>query len=165
MPTRRPPAVTSYHVHGRSPGTGRILAVFTDGPADLAVARYAAELAARTAAPIVAAAAVHQPAFSLNPLLHRVHTRRVAEETAAVTARVEPTLRRASARILVTPLPVPAGYRTDEPPAVSVHRLAVRVGATTVVVAGPLDPPTHGLHPINARRDDHPAAPPAATTG
>jgi hypothetical protein len=167
MHTRRPPAITSYHVDGRCPGTGRILAIFTDGPADIAVARYAADLAARTAAPIVAAAAVHNTGFSLNPLLHRVRARRTAEETTAITARVEPTLRRANTRVLVTTLAVPASRRTDRPPASAVHRLAVRVGATTVVVAEPLDPPTHGLHPINARRGNHPhtATPPAATPG
>ncbi|GIJ71529.1 hypothetical protein [Virgisporangium ochraceum] len=167
MHTRRPAAVISYHVRGRSPGTGRILAVFTDSHTDLAVARHAADLAARAAVPIVAAAAVRQTRFSLNPLLHRVRARRIAEESAAITARVEPILRRANTRVLVTSLALSSTHRSDQPPAVAVYRLALRVGAT-VVVAGPLEPPVHGLHPINARNGDHPhtpTPPPAATTG
>jgi hypothetical protein len=167
MHTHRPAAVTAYHVQARRPGTGRILAVFTDGPADLAVAGYAADLAARTAAPIVAAAAVHSSGFSINPLLHRVRARRIADETAAITARVEPTLRRASPRLLVTTLTLPADQPAHPLPSSAVYRLAVRVGAATLVTAAPLDRPIRGLHPIHAdSRTPITAAtpPPAAAT-
>jgi hypothetical protein len=141
--TSAPPTVAVYPVDHRPPGTGRILAVFTDSPTDLAVAQHAADLAASTAAPIVAAAVVRGSGFSVNALLHRVRARRIAADTDAVTARVAPILRRANTRLLTTTLLLPASRRLHHPSAAAVHRLARRVDATTVVLAAPPHQPAH----------------------
>lgn len=46
-----------HHVAGRTSGSGPLVAVLTDGPADVAVAAHAAELAVRTGSLLITAAA------------------------------------------------------------------------------------------------------------
>jgi hypothetical protein len=145
---------SSVHVHsvaGRSPGAGSVLAVFTDGPSDPAVARTAAALAGGTGTLLVAAAAVPGTGLSINPLLHQARARRRHTESVAIVARVTPILSTAGVGWLRTTLPVPAG---PDParllPVAAVRRLAGRLHAAVVVTAAPLPDPSGFLSPVSA---------------
>jgi hypothetical protein len=145
-----PRSAHTYQVVGRAPGTGPVLAVLADGPADLAVATRAADLAARTRTLLVVAAAVHtEPAA----LPGRDRSGRVNAESTAIAGRVAPILHSAGVAYLRTTLPVPHG--TDPAravPVAAVLRLAGRFAAVIVVAGTALHDPTGLLH-----RAAHPA--------
>jgi hypothetical protein len=125
----------TYRVPGRpAPSGGPVLAVLTDGPADLAVAAQAVALAARTGAPVVAAAAVQGTGFGISAMLHVARARRMADETAAITGRVLPLLQSTRTPHVLTALLLPAHHDTGGPlPARAVRRAADHHGAALVV--------------------------------
>lgn len=136
------------HVAGRTPGSGPVLAVLTDGPTDMAVAAHAADLAARTRTLLVAAATVHTTGISVNALPHQARTRRVNADSTAIVARVTPILHTAGVAFVRTTVLVPAGTDTLRAlPLGAVHELVGRFGAVAVVTALPLHDPTGVLHP------------------
>jgi hypothetical protein len=144
-------AVHVYHVAGRGPGTGPVLAVFTDGPTDLAVVTTAAALAADTRTLLFAAAAVPTAGFSLNSLLHRARARRTGTDSIAIVARVTPILTTAGVAWLRTTLPVPAGTDPAQAlPVTALRELAGRLNAAVVVTAAALTDPTGNLRPATA---------------
>ena len=154
----------TYHVAGRTPGSGPVLAVPTDGPADVAVAAHAADLAARTGTLLITAAAVTAGGLSVNALLHRARAGRVDADTRAVVARVAPVLHSAGVAHLRTTLPVPAGVdATRALPVAAVHHLIDRFGAVAVITSARLDDPTGQLQPIGSQHTA-PAAAPAHPT-
>jgi hypothetical protein len=147
MPTT-PARATVHQVLGRTLGTGPVLAVLTDGPADLIVAARAAELAARSQTLLIAAAAVQTSGISVNPLLHRARTRRIQSDSMAIVARVSPILSTAGVAYMRTTLAVPAGTDpTRALPVTAVHQLIDRFGAVAVITATALRDPTGVLHP------------------
>ncbi len=147
MPTA-PAHPRTHLVAGRTPGSGPVLAVLTDGPADLAVAAHAADLAARTGTLLVAAAVVPGGGISVNPLLHRARHRRYQAETTAIVGRVTPILYSAGVAHLRTTLPVPPGLDpTRALPVPAVRQLVDRFAAVAVVTSTPLNDPTGVLYP------------------
>ncbi len=146
----------TYHVAGRTPGTGPVLVVLADGPADLAVAARAADLAARTGTLLVAAAAVAaRSGVSINPLFHRARSGRIDADSRAIVARVTPILHSAGVAYLRTTLPVPEGVDpTRALPVGPVHHLVERFGAVAVVTAVTLHDPT-GVLRLAPRTDLH----------
>jgi hypothetical protein len=143
-----------HHVAGRTPGTGPVLVVLADGPADLAVAAHAADLAARTGTLLIAAAAVTADSgVSVNALLHRSRAGRIDADSRAIVARVTPILHSSRVAYLRTTLPVPAGVDpTRALPVAPVHHLVDRFGAVAVVTAVPLHDPTGVLQPATGHR-------------
>jgi hypothetical protein len=132
----------TYLVTGRTPGSGPVVALLTDGPTDMAVAAHAAGITARYGTLLIAAAAVHTNGFRVNAP-RRTARDRIDADTHAVVARVTPILHSAGVAFLRSALPVPAG--TDllrALPVTAVHRLAHRFGAVTVVAADALHDPT-----------------------
>ncbi|RZU46614.1 hypothetical protein EV385_6689 [Krasilnikovia cinnamomea] len=140
MSTTERTAVTLYQAADRSPGSGPILAVLTDGFTDLAVAATAARLAA-DGRPVIVAAAVRGSGPSINALLHQARATRIAADVAAAAGRVSPILQRAGVMFQTTPLLLPVGWPDGPLPARSVRRLARRTRAATVVTAAPLTRP------------------------
>lgn len=144
-----PPRPSTYRVAARTPGSGPVLAVLTDGPTDMAVAAHAADLAARTRTLLVAAAAVHTTGPSVNALLHHARSRRIQADRTAVVGRVAPILHAAGVAYLATTLLVPTGTDALRAlPLSAVHRLIDRFGAVAVVTARPLHDPTGALQPL-----------------
>jgi len=138
----------TYHVAGRTPGTGPVIAVLTDGPTDVAVAAHAADLAARTGTLLITAAAVTTTGFSTNALLHHVRQRRIDSDARAIVARVSPIVHSAGVAHFRTTLPVDPGVdATRALPATPLYHLIGRFGAVAVVTATPLHDPTGGLQP------------------
>ncbi|HZG93649.1 MAG TPA: hypothetical protein VEZ46_02955 [Mycobacteriales bacterium] len=138
--------VFCYQVAGRAPGSGPVVAVLTDGPADLAAAAAAAGWSADTGTRVVAAAVVVDTGFSIDPLLHRARARRMADESAAITGRVAPTL--AAAGVEWRPAATTVKVATDVTralPVAAVHRLVDRFTAAAVVTSAALDDPTGRL--------------------
>ena len=142
--THIPAGARTYLVAGRTPGTGPVIAVLTDGPADVAVAANAADLAAGTGTLLITAAAVTSgPGFSLNALLHQARQRCVDRDTRAIVARVAPVLYTAGVAHFRTTLKVPPGVdATRVLPVTAVHEVIDRFGAVAVVAATPLHDPT-----------------------
>lgn len=142
--THIPARPRTYHVAGRTPSTGPVIAVLTDGPADVAVAAHAAGLAARTGTLLITAAAVTTSAgFSMNALLHRARARRTLDDRRAITARVTPVLHTAGVAHFSTTLEIPPGIdATRVLPVTAVHHLINRFGAVAVVTTTPLHDPT-----------------------
>jgi hypothetical protein len=158
----------TYHVAGRTPGTGPVVAVLTDGPADVAVAAYAADLAARTGTLLITAAAVASSGgMSVNALLHRARAARVDADTRAIVARVAPVLHSAGVAHFRTTLAIPAGVDAGRAlPVTAVHHLIDRFGAVAVITAAPLHDPTGHLQPVSSQHSVPAAAPTAsARTG
>lgn len=138
-----PGCPSTYRVAGRTPGSGPVLALFTDGPADLAVAAHAAGLAAGTRTLLIAAAAVHTAGPSVNALLHRAGNRRIRADRTAIIGRITPILHSAGVAYFATTLLVPTGTDTSRAlPLPAVHQLINRFGAVAVVTARPLHDPT-----------------------
>lgn len=155
MPLPRP---CTYRVAGRTAGSGPVLAVFTDGPADMAVAAHAASLAAHTRTLLVAAAAVHVTGLNINPILRGARTRRVHADRTAIIGRVTPILHAAGVAHLSTTLLVPTGTDALRAlPLPSVHQLINRFSAVTVVTAHPLHDPTGMLQRVSHPHLDVPA--------
>jgi hypothetical protein len=153
----------TYHVAGRTPGTGPVLAVLTDGPADVVVAAHAADLAARTGTLLITAAAVSTAAMSLDALLHRTRAGRVDADTRAIVARVAPVVHSAGVAHFRTAVPVPPGVdATRALPLAAVHHLIDRFGAVAVITAAALHDPTGQLQPAGPHRAA-PAGTPART--
>ncbi len=149
MITARP---RTFSVAGRPPGSGPVLAVLTDGPADPAVAAHAAELAVRTGTLLVAAAVVRTSGISVNALLHRARDRRIQADSTAIVARVAPTLHRAGVAYFRTSLLIPAGSGTlRDLPVTALRQVIDRFGAVAVVTALPLHDPAGGLTPAPHR--------------
>lgn len=136
-------------VDGRTPGSGPVVAVFTDGPTDMAVAAYAADLAARSGTLLIAAAAVHGTTVSLNALLHQARNRRLHADSTAIVGRVTPILHAAGVAWMRSTLLLPAGLDALRALPVSpVRQLIDRFSAVAVVTALPLRDPTGMLQPI-----------------
>ncbi|MFD1364537.1 hypothetical protein [Actinoplanes sichuanensis] len=143
-------------VTGRTPGSGPVVAVLTDGPTDMAVAAHAADLAARSGTLLIAAAAVHNTGFSLNALLCHARNQRLHADSIAIVGRVTPILHTAGVAWMRSTLLLPAG--TDAlraVPITALQQLVNRYGAVAVVTALPLSDPTGLLHPA----ERHPGAP------
>jgi len=146
---RIPATVNRYHVIGRTPGSGPVVAVFTDCPTDLPVAAAAASWAADTRTLLVAAAAVTDPGFSLNPLLHRAAERRLGTESVAIVGRVTPVLTAIGVAWIRATIAVPAGVDPARSlPATTVRDLVDRYAAVGVVTAAALDDPSGRLVPL-----------------
>ncbi|RZU46609.1 hypothetical protein EV385_6684 [Krasilnikovia cinnamomea] len=141
---------STAHLAGRTPGSGPVLAVLTDGPTDMAVAAHAADLAVRTGTLLIAAATV-AAGSGINPLLlQHTRTRRVHNDTTAIVARITPILHGAGVAYRRSTLLVPAGTDTLRAlPVTAVRRLVDRFGAVTVVTARPLRDPTGTLQPAD----------------
>jgi hypothetical protein len=138
------------HVAGRTPGSGPVVAVFTDHPTDMAVAAHAAGLAARHGTLLVAAAAVHSTGYSLDALLHHARSRRPHTDSIAVVGRVTPILHTAGVAWLRSSLVLPAGTDALRAlPVAAVRRLIERFSAVAVVTALPLHDPTGMLQPAH----------------
>jgi hypothetical protein len=160
--TTSPTRPRTYHVAGRTPGTGPVVAVLTDGPADVLVAAHAADLAARTGTLLITAAAVTTCGTSVNALLHRARTNRVDADTRAIVARVAPVLHSAGVAHFRTTLPIPPGVDASRAlPVTAVHHLINRFGAVAVITAAGLHDPTGQLHPTGAHHTAPTPAPPA----
>jgi hypothetical protein len=143
---RTPSHVVRYQIAGRAPGSGPVVAVLTDGPTDPTVAAAAADWAARTGIGVVAAAAVVTTGFSIDPLLHRARARRMANESAAITGRVAPTLTAAGAQWRPAVITVPVGTDVARAlPVAAVQRLVDRFDAAAVVTTSALFDPTGRL--------------------
>jgi hypothetical protein len=127
----------TYRVPGRPAASGGpVLAVLTDGPADLAVAAQAVALAARTGATVVAAAAVRGTGFGISAVLHLARARRTAEESSAITGRVLPLLQSTRTPHEVAALLLPLHWDTSGPlPGSAVRRAADHHEAAFVVSA------------------------------
>lgn len=152
------PRPSTYRVAGRTPGSGPVLAVFTDGPTDPAVAACAADLAARTRTLLIAAAAVHATGVSVNAILHRARNRRIQADRTAIIGRVTPILHTAGVAYFSTTLLVPAGTGPLRAlPLAAVHQLINRFGAVAVVTALPLHDPTGVLQPAPYLHHENPA--------
>lgn len=158
------------HVAGRTPGSGPVIAVLTDGPTDMAVAAQAAGISARHGVLLVAAAAVHPSGSNsadLDLWAPSAGPGRLHAETNAIVARVTPILFSAGVAFLRTPIPVPPATDTLRAlPVTAVHRLVQRFGAVTVVTATPLHDPTGMLRPedtfpANATHPGMPSATPS----
>jgi hypothetical protein len=135
-----------------------VLAVLTDGPADLAVAAQAADLAARTGTMLIAAAAVAtEDGPEGNPLLPHSRSRRVDAETRAIVARVTPVLHSYGVAYLRTTMPVRHAFRV--PPVSAVRHLVDRFGAVAVVTAAPLHDPAGVLRPASEQLLSRPGRP------
>lgn len=138
----------TYDVAGRTLGSGPVLGVLTDTPADMAVAAHAADLAARTGTLLIAAATVHTTGCSVNALLHHARDRRIRSRSIAIVARVTPILNAAGVAYFRTTLLVPTSTDTGRaPPIAGVTRVVNRFGAVAVVIALPLHDPTGALRP------------------
>lgn len=162
---------STYHVAGRTPGSGPVLAAFTGGPTDPAVAAHAAGLAARTHTVLIAAAAVRTTGPSVNSLLHLARNRRLRADRTAVLGRITPILHTAGVAYFATTLPVPAGTDTVRAlPLDALHQLINRFGVVAVITALPLHDPTGVLrraphpHPSVRAAVDTPAPRAAATS-
>jgi hypothetical protein len=144
------------HVAGRTPGSGPVVAVLTDHPADMAVAAAAAGLAAGLAAGqgtlLVVAPAVHGGAgFVRDVLLPPARTRSLRADSIAIAGRVTPILHTAGVAWMRSTLVLPAG--TDALRALPVHpllKLVDRFSAVAVVTALPLHDPTGLLRPVHS---------------
>jgi hypothetical protein len=151
---------TAY-ITGRTPGSGPVLAVLTDGPTDMAVAAHAADLAARTGTLLIAAAAVHTTGFSLNALLHHARNRRVQADSIAIVGRVTPILHSAGVAHMRSTLLLPVGTDALRAlPVAPVRQLVDRFSAVAVVTALPLRDPTGFLQPA----ERHTGRPASTTT-
>ncbi len=158
MPLTSAPA-RCYQVAGRTPGSGPVVAVLTDGPTDLTVAATAAAWAAETRTLLIAAAAVGDTGFSVNALLHRTRTGRTTAESAAIVGRVVPILTATGVAWLRTAVAVPAGADASRTlPLGPVLHLTERFGAVAVVTAAALHDPSGRLTPVP--RDAALATPP-----
>ncbi|GAA0807178.1 hypothetical protein [Spirilliplanes yamanashiensis] len=143
------------HVAGRTPASGPVIAVLTDGPTDLAVAAHAAGVAARSGTLLIAAAAVHTTGPSLNVLLHHARERRLHADSVAIVGRVAPVLHRAGVAWMRSSLLLPAGTDALRAlPVAAVRQLVDRFGAVAVVTARPLRDPTGVLQPAPRLPDD-----------
>lgn len=162
--TRTPAHPHVYDVAGRTRGSGPVLAVLTDSPADTLVAAHAADIAARTGTLLIAAATVPTTGCSVNALLHHARNRRIRSRSIAVVARVTPILRAAGVAYFRSTLLVPAGTDTRlGVPADAVSQLVDRFGAVAVVIALPLHDSTGVLRPTPHHDHRSPVAPPKAS--
>ncbi|WP_084965985.1 hypothetical protein [Thermoactinospora rubra] len=144
-----PASVYCHQVTGRLPGSGPVLALFTGGLADLAVAQAAATWAAGTRSLVIATTVVTSTGFSLNPLLHQIRSRRQDTDSLAIIGRLTPVLTAAGVawlRIIVA-VPTLAGPARALP-MTTVRRLVDRFAAVAVVTAMPLHDPTGRMVPL-----------------
>jgi hypothetical protein len=164
--THLPARPRTYYVTGRTPGTGPVIAVLTDGPADVAVTAHAADLAARTGTLLITAAAVPTGAgLRVDALLHRARGSRVDADTRAIVARVAPILHSAGVAHFRATLRLPPGLdATRALPVTAVHELVNRFGAVVVVTATPLNDATGVLHAAGPHHDTPDPRPAHATT-
>jgi hypothetical protein len=151
--THTPVQPHTYHVAGRTPGSGPVIAVLTDGPSDVDAAAHAAGLAAHTGTLLITAAAVATTGFSMNALLHHARTRSIRDDRRAITARVMPVLHSIGVAHFSTALHIPPGVdATRGTPLAAIHQLINRFGAVAVVTTTPLHDPTGALRPAEPHR-------------